>query len=116
MENDKIKLIVAEAVQVPELGHDVKMDWAGAERHGKIPFVLRHATEITMDQISAEVNSTISKLSAAIAPVKKFAGEFELSEITIGLAVSGEGSIGIATAGVEATIELTFSREKKKAE
>jgi hypothetical protein len=35
---------------------------------------------------------------------------FALSEVSVALSVSGEGSIGVATAGVEASITLTFSR------
>jgi hypothetical protein len=35
---------------------------------------------------------------------------FSLSEVSVALSISGEGSIGVATAGVEASITLTFSR------
>jgi hypothetical protein len=42
-------------------------------------------------------------------PLKTLQG-WDLDEISVSLAISAEGSVGIATAGAEASIEATFKR------
>ena len=42
---------------------------------------------------------------------KARAAGFEMKSIEIGIAVSAEGSIGVATAGVEASITVTLERK-----
>jgi hypothetical protein len=67
----------------------------------------------TVQEIEADlagVADTISVVAANL--VRKVAGEFEMEEIEVALAVSAEGSIGVATAGAEATFTLKFARRK----
>jgi hypothetical protein len=43
-------------------------------------------------------------------------GRFALNEVSVALAVSGGGNIGVAAVGVEASITLTFVRSKQERE
>lgn len=70
-------------------------------------------TNISLSKLKAQ----ISDLQAKIGPVltdlsKSVADNMELDEVVLGLAISVEGDIGIASAGAEATIELTFKIKK----
>jgi hypothetical protein len=54
------------------------------------------------DQIAKKLNGLVTRFANVVADKGK------LDEITIGLAISIEGDIGLASAGAEASIELKF--------
>lgn len=88
-------------------------DRKGFEDHGLIPSVVDGvARKIDSEQFLRQVEEAVEKVRAIAECIKGRAGEFEAEEITIGLAVSGEGSVGVATVGAEASIEITFKRNK----
>jgi hypothetical protein len=91
-------------------------DRKGFEDHGLIPSVVDGvARKIESEQFLRQVEEAVEKVRAIAERIKGRVGEFEADEITIGLAVSGEGSVGVATVGAEASIEITFKRNKSVA-
>jgi hypothetical protein len=60
-----------------------------------------------VDKISAMVTQLAEGFTAKSATK---GNSFSITEIEVALAISGEGSIGIATAGIEASFTLTLSR------
>jgi hypothetical protein len=82
--------------------------------HGPVTKIVEKVSKaIDADLFIVQINSIVEKVSMATSRIAKVAGEFSADEITIGLAITGEGSIGIATVGAEATIEIKFSRAAK---
>jgi hypothetical protein len=103
---EKISLIVAGGAQPP-----MNVDRAGGEAHG---FVSKATDAIVravpLDKVADQLQAIADKVGAAVTNLKISAGHWQVDEITIGLSISAEGDIGIATAGVEASIELNFKR------
>lgn len=60
---------------------------------------LKKNIERTIDQIDGILDKIGSKLTSA----------WKVESICVGLSVNAEGSIGIATAGIETSIEISFS-------
>lgn len=68
--------------------------------------------EVPLERVQSElarVQAEVDGLLAMIDTSETHKG-FRLAEVTVSLAISGEGSIGVVTAGVEAGISLTFAR------
>jgi hypothetical protein len=62
-----------------------------------------------VEHLTAQVDELRDKISTLVTSLgKSIAANAELDEISVGLAVSIDGDIGIASAGAEASIELTF--------
>jgi hypothetical protein len=59
-----------------------------------------------LERALAELNVILDVTSSATFPIPKM--EFESMEV--GLAISAKGSIGIVTAGVDASLRLTFKK------
>lgn len=57
-----------------------------------------------LDTVLAQIRTMLDSVSSA--PI----GNFKLDGLEVGLAISAEGSIGIATAGVEASVTLKFAK------
>jgi hypothetical protein len=55
-----------------------------------------------MEEVQGEVDQLLGGL-------KKPSGGYHLAEVQVSLAISGSGSIGVATVGAEASIALTFA-------
>jgi hypothetical protein len=60
-----------------------------------------------IDELKGKIAIVVKSLAQSVAD------NAELDEVTVGLAVSIEGDIGIASAGAEASIELTFKVKHK---
>jgi hypothetical protein len=107
--SESITIISARSVNAAPL----EQDRAGGQSHGLIPSVVDGvARKIDSEQFLRQVEEAVEKVRAIAERIKGRAGEFEADEITIGLAVSGEGSVGVATVGAEASIEITFKRNR----
>ncbi|MGX5668885.1 hypothetical protein G6N76_08975 [Rhizobium daejeonense] len=64
-----------------------------------------------MQQLDKRLDEIIGELQKVIGRIEKSpVGQMELRSVEVGLAISAEGSIGIATAGVETNITLSFER------
>ncbi len=108
---NKLTIIVpAAAAAVPERKR--KADEGGEEQS------LLEGAKRLIGFVPKEVEQLDEKLNKIIAQLRKVLGEIEkssvgsmqLKSVEVGLAVSAEGSIGIATAGVETSITLSFER------
>ncbi len=81
--------------------------------HGLISKTVTKVTSaIPLDKFSEQFGEIVDKVRSIAEHLKTGVGGYEAEEITIGLAVTGEGSIGIATVGVEASIEVCLRRNK----
>lgn len=66
--------------------------------------------EVSLDKIQRELERVQDELDGILAKISSGQHHgFHLSEVEISLAISGEGSIGVVTAGVEAGITLHFT-------
>jgi hypothetical protein len=87
-------------------------DRLGGQTHGVVSHALAKAAEIDVptERFASQLQSVIGMVQGVSDRLKDRVGSYSAEEITIGLAISGEGSIGVATAGVEASIEVTLKR------
>jgi hypothetical protein len=66
-------------------------------------------TRISVDKLKGQITEMQDKITSLIDEFAKHqAPGMKLDEVTIGLSISVEGDIGIASAGAEASIELSF--------
>jgi Trypsin-co-occurring domain 1 len=90
------------------------VDRGGGEPHGVIKrAVAEVARSIPYEDFATQLESVIGSVQAVADRLKADIAEYSAEEITIGLAVSGEGTIGVATVGVEASIQVTLKRRVK---
>ncbi|HEV3376450.1 MAG TPA: hypothetical protein VG126_04155 [Thermoleophilaceae bacterium] len=106
----KLTLIVADEVLAADHPESKPEDF---EEQGLPGFVKRVRAPKDVDLAPFQerlrsVQGQIDELLAAVTP-SAVAG-FRLNAVQIGLAISAEGSIGVATAGVEASMSLSFER------
>ncbi len=93
--------------------HEGVVDRLGGEQHGVVEKAFQHVTgSVRYEKFATQLGETLRNVRAATEALDVPMGDFEVSEITIGLAVSGEGNIGVATAGVEASIQVRLKRTK----
>jgi hypothetical protein len=108
----KITLIIPE----PIIPKDITRDRAGGETHG-IKEVLQRKlgkAEIDVDKLKKNFEETMNKINNILQNVSEtVSNNWELEGISIGLSISAEGSIGIATAGVETSIDVKLSPKKR---
>lgn len=105
MDNEQIALIVPAGVST--LPHD---RLGGVAQGGVVTGVANVIATITPAAFNQALAVIAGQLSAATAAMHGAVRGFEVSEISVALAVSADGSIGIATAGVEGSIEITLRR------
>jgi hypothetical protein len=81
-----------------------------------LPFIGKRSVnkEVKLDKLRAALAKAQDEVAALLsgAPHPNVPG-FRLATVDIELAISAQGSIGIATAGAEASITLSFEREAK---
>jgi hypothetical protein len=87
-------------------------DRRGGEEHGMMDVLRRafapHPAPPGFEQRLAEQLQAIgAALEGSFAALKAY----QVTEITVSIAVSAEGDIGIASAGLEGSIELKFERK-----
>lgn len=109
-QEDTISLIVR-----PQLNQALETykDRLGGEEHGLVDW----ASGLVAKKVDASKVAE-SATGAALRSAKLFqdtlknaVGDFEIDEFTLSLAVTAEGDIGIATAGVEGSISVSFKRK-----
>ncbi len=65
---------------------------------------------VSFDQFKSRLTETISQIDELFDEVgSRISETWEIDTVTVSLGVSAEGSIGIATTGVEASIEISIS-------
>ena len=89
------------------------VDRGGGEAQGAVTtMAAKLANSIPIEGFSEKFVEIIDKVKVIAENLKVGVGGYEAEEITINLAVTAEGNIGIATAGVEASIEVCLRRNK----
>lgn len=111
-ETQKIMLIVA----TPAAGEQEKTDRGGGEAHSLKSFftgVMAKAVPIDPGKLRADIGDCLAQLKQVFADLKRPSIDgWSVENVTVGLSISAEGSVGVATAGVEASIEIAFAPEK----
>jgi Trypsin-co-occurring domain 1 len=87
-------------------------DRLGGETHSLRERIAEWFCEVEMpaEKLSQQLENIMTIVQTVSASLNDQVGQYSADQITIGLAITGEGSIGVATAGVEASIEVTFKR------
>src|SRR5438874_2706170 len=107
-ENSKLLVISPAAAVLPQ--QIPSGDRLGGHEHGFVERALSafQSKPIDPDVFSDRLYNAIAKATGAVqAKVSDTLGAFIVDEVVIKLAVSADGDIGIASAGVEASIEVT---------
>jgi hypothetical protein len=99
----------------PSIPPEQQGDRLGGKEHGVITRILGlEAKPIDSAVFSDQLCESIASAANAVqSKVIKTLGKFSLEEIKISLAVTAEGHIGIASTGVEASIEVTLKQTKQ---
>ena len=67
--------------------------------------------EVDIGKLQASLEKAQDQIDALLKKVRKSTvSGYRLSSIEVSLAISAEGSIGVASAGVEASLSLSFER------
>lgn len=87
-------------------------DRLGGVQHGVVASTIAKVTDsIQTTDFSDRLSEIVAKLGSLPGKLQSGVAGFEVDEITISLAITAEGHIGIATAGVEASIEVSLKRK-----
>ena len=79
-----------------------------AELHGGL-LNSKSKIEKKIDVLGENLEKCMTEISELLSKVHNHAIEnWTIDGVTVGIALSAEGSIGIATAGVEASLEVSF--------
>lgn len=107
----KIRLIAAAPTAAPARAGDR----LGGREHGLVSRVRRALTpEIDAGKFAAKLSRSVSTAVDTVgAELGRSFGELEVDSISIAFAVTAEGDIGIATAGIEASIEVELKRKQR---
>jgi hypothetical protein len=112
-ENKQIRLIVAAAPVVAESEDE---DRGGGETHSLKTFFgakLTKVTEIDTETLRADISKCLGQMKQVFADLQRPAMQgWKVEHINVGLTITAEGSVGVATAGVEASIEIGFTPEQ----
>ncbi len=69
------------------------------------------------EKLRLNIEQSMSQVGEILSTVGQNASEaWEIQSLSVGLSINAEGSVGIATAGVEASLEVTFTPRKKTEE
>lgn len=87
------------------------------DRGGGEEYSLREAArlitatkEIDAETIEKHIDGIIGQIHGILGKISsKVTGNWKVQNISVGLSLNAEGSIGIATAGVETSIEICFT-------
>jgi len=110
--NQNLTLIVA----MPVTAAEEATDRGGGETHSLRSFftgTVAKAVEISPDRLRADIGKCLAQMKQVFADLQRPSIDgWNVQHINIGLSISAEGSVGVATAGVEASIEIGFAPEK----
>lgn len=107
----EIVLIVPDAKPIQERG-----DRSGGQTHrGVVEFLWgTKAKPVSQEALKRSLEQCMAQIGDMLAEAKsQLKDGWEVGGVSVSLGVSGEGSIGIVTAGVQASIEVSFVPKKK---
>lgn len=110
--SDELKIIVP--VRRIPTQRSITADREGAEEHGGVEIVSLNLSGYEASPVETEsfLNKLMGPIENAMRAVERTFKDFSLHEIKVALAVTAEGDIGVASAGVESSIEVTFRRKE----
>jgi hypothetical protein len=74
------------------------------------PEVVGQAVAVDAGLIRDNIDKCLAQLNQVFANLKRTSIDgWSVGSITVGLTVTAQGSVGIATAGVEASLQITFN-------
>ena len=116
MTSEKNKSIV---LMVPEFtsASILQQDRGGGETHGMKEVLQKIVGQKNVDPetIKRNIEECMSQISEVLSKVSQNVTEnWKLGSVSVGLSINAEGSIGIATAGVETSIEISFVPKSSK--
>jgi hypothetical protein len=107
--NGEIKIINAPQLPVKSGPADYLPREAPSDLKPEDQFGFAFFTKKPVEHLTAQIDELRGKIATLVTSLgQSIAANAELDEVTVGLAVSIDGDIGIASAGAEASIELTF--------
>ena len=100
-----------EAMQMPDSqGKITLIVGAPLERLSAHQSTIGSAVEISADDLRNNIDNCLQQMKQVFSSLREPAIDgWSVQNISVGLTISAEGSIGIATAGVEASINISFS-------
>jgi hypothetical protein len=108
----KVPIITLEPVEQPQFAPPEGED-AFSPQAKYLPKIwpFSRKQEVDYDRLKEDLEKVQGEMGDILASLDERPGDssFSLREVSVALAVSGEGSIGVASVGVEASITLTFS-------
>jgi hypothetical protein len=111
-DSDLLTLIVVE----PDIGVDGEDTKGLPEESVELQSVIDKARfwrskpkQVKLGALKDRMEEVQGEVEGLLAGLKKPVGDYRLAEVQVSLAISGSGSIGVATVGAEASIALTFS-------
>ncbi len=109
MSDSKNKITLMIPASRSELSYE---DRGGGEEYGLRDAIRLITTtkEIDSETIEKHIGGIISQIDGILGKISNtVTGNWKVQNISVGLSLNAEGSIGIATAGVETSIEISFS-------
>ena len=111
---DKLTLIVAgDAVAPQPPTADKPEDFEEQALPAWVPRIHeRRPKDVDLSKLKEGLQRVQKQIDGLLAQVNQpSAAGFKLQSVEVALAITAEGSIGVATAGVEASVALTFERK-----
>jgi hypothetical protein len=109
---EMIKIIVA----TPVVTEEERPDRGGGQLNSLRSFfsgAVVQATEIDPEKLRVDIEKCLAHMKHIFADLQRPSIQgWKVEHINVGLSISAEGSVGVATAGVEASIEIGFAPEK----
>ncbi|WP_142280110.1 MULTISPECIES: CU044_2847 family protein [Mycobacterium] len=106
-----LTLVVASEEQVTR-----ELEPGESEEQGFVEWTRRKLArkqEVQLDEVKKQLNEIQGQLDSLLASLPNPKdGPFRLNEVEVGLSISAEGGIGIATVGGEISLSLTFARKE----
>jgi hypothetical protein len=105
----QVTLIVPLAETQPPAG-----DRAGGQTHSLKSIAINLAAKaVSEDALREGLEAALGQVRTLFANLRTQAVEgWQVESLSVSLAITAEGSVGVATAGAEASIEVTFQRAK----
>lgn len=104
-----IVTLIVPANSVPATG-----DRGGGQTHS-LQSIVRNVTSkaVSEETLRSGLESALKQVRTVVANLHSQAVEgWQVESLSVSLAVTAEGSVGVATVGAEASIEVTFQRIK----
>lgn len=120
-QEEGIWLISLAHVSLPTpIQHESYEDSQGGEQHG-LPDVLadkifwrEYARKVPQGKLNTGISKAVTQLNQMLEHMTDICpGGLNLNTVTVSLAISAEGNVGIVTGGMEGSIQLTFQKNQE---